>query len=161
MAYEHVIIPLAPDARLAPLVQVLRDTPPGRAEDYAATREAAELPHAGTVEALRGEGVDVRAVDAAGVPGILVEPAGGATGTLIGLHGGSYVLCSATTHLRRFAAIGHLAGMRTLVLDYRLAPEHPFPAGLDDAVTGLRWAAAELDGPVALVGDSAGGGLAL
>ncbi|MDX6431369.1 MAG: epsilon-lactone hydrolase [Streptosporangiaceae bacterium] len=161
MAYEHLVLPCTPDARLAPLIESLRNSPPGRAEDYLGTREAAELPHTGAAEALRAEGADVREVVAGGVPAMLVEPSGDASGTLIGLHGGSYVLCSATTHLRRFSAIGALAGLRTLVVDYRLAPEHPFPAGLHDSIAALRWAAANLDGPLALVGDSAGGGLAL
>jgi acetyl esterase/lipase len=161
MAYEHVVVPRTPDPRLAPLTQSLRNSPAGRAEDYLDTREAAEQPHTRDADALRAEGADVREVVAGGVPAILVEPPAGATGTLIGVHGGSYVLCSATTHLRRFAAIGLAAGLRTLVVDYRLAPEHPFPAGLDDSIAVLRWAAANLDGPLALVGDSAGGGLAL
>jgi acetyl esterase/lipase len=79
--------------------------------------------------------------------------------TLIGVHGGGFVLCTVGTHRRRFAAMAGVAGWRSLTIGYRLAPEHPFPAGLDDVVAVCR--AVGATGPYALVGDSAGAGLLL
>jgi acetyl esterase/lipase len=78
-------------------------------------------------------------------------------------HGGGYASGSIATH-RRFA--GHLAvavGMEVLMLDYRLAPEHPYPAALDDGVRAYAALLALGSAPheLVLVGDSAGGGLAL
>lgn len=84
----------------------------------------------------------------------------GARGRIVYLHGGAYVLGSADTHIGLAAACARAAGAGAVVVDYRLAPEHPYPAALDDAIAV--WAAlAKDDVPTALVGDSAGGGLAL
>ena len=81
-------------------------------------------------------------------------------GLLVFLHGGGYVRGDLETHdplCRRLAAA---AGCEVLSVDYRLAPEHPFPAAADDADTALDWAAREHDGPLAVGGDSSGGGMA-
>jgi acetyl esterase/lipase len=80
---------------------------------------------------------------------------------LLYLHGGGYVIGSLDSHRHLVAEAGRAAGCRALALDYRLAPEHPFPAPVEDAVAGYRWL---LDrgvepGRVAIAGDSAGGGL--
>ena len=77
-------------------------------------------------------------------------------------HGGAYVVGSAKL-LRDFTwRIGAAARACVLYFDYRLAPEHPFPAALEDAVTIYRWLVQEFDPRrIAFVGDSAGGGLAL
>jgi len=79
------------------------------------------------------------------------------------LHGGGYCIGSINTHRGLCHGIAGAAGVRVLALDYRLAPEHPFPAALDDAVAAFQWLAGEVGGPerVALAGDSAGGGLAV
>ncbi len=79
------------------------------------------------------------------------------------LHGGAYCLCSINTHRSMTGHIAAAAGARALLIDYRLAPEHPFPAALEDAVSAYH---ALLDRGVApenivIAGDSAGGGLAL
>lgn len=149
-----------PDPRLTAITDSLRALAP--APTHAAKRAAIDAGAADAVERVRASGVIVTEVDADGVPCLLVEPPGAAPGgTLVGLHGGGYVVCSARTHLERFARMGAQAAWRTLVVDYRLAPEHPFPAALDDAVAAVTWAGARFAGPVALVGDSAGGGLAL
>ncbi|MCB1013362.1 MAG: alpha/beta hydrolase fold domain-containing protein, partial [Microthrixaceae bacterium] len=88
------------------------------------------------------------------VPVVLDGP-----GTVLYLHGGGYVSGSLGTH-RGLAGRLALAAKRPVVsLDYRLAPEHPFPAGLDDAVAAVR--DLQADGPVAVAGDSAGGGLTM
>ena len=76
------------------------------------------------------------------------------------LHGGAYVLGSPGTHFGIAARLALAAGCEVFVIDYRLAPEHPAPAALDDAVSA--WKALTASHPaVALAGDSAGGGLAL
>ncbi len=77
------------------------------------------------------------------------------------LHGGGYVIGSPRSHRHLAAAIARAAGTRALLLDYRLAPEHPFPAALDDAVAAYEWVLAHGIAPARIVvaGDSAGGGL--
>lgn len=80
-------------------------------------------------------------------------------GTVLFLHGGAYQSGSSLTHLNLAAHLAVAAGHRLWLPDYRLAPEHPFPAGLDDALSCYQ--PLRKDGAVALAGDSAGGGLAL
>ncbi len=77
------------------------------------------------------------------------------------LHGGGYVIGSLDSHRHLAAEVGRAAGARCLALDYRLAPEHPFPAAVDDALAGYRYLldAGIAPGRIALAGDSAGGGL--
>ncbi|MES1990116.1 MAG: alpha/beta hydrolase [Pseudomonadota bacterium] len=77
------------------------------------------------------------------------------------LHGGGYVIGSVASHRHVVAELGRAAGTRTLALDYRLAPEHPFPAAVDDALAGYRFLLAQgfTPGNIAIAGDSAGGGL--
>jgi epsilon-lactone hydrolase len=77
------------------------------------------------------------------------------------LHGGGYVIGSVKTHRDLMARISRAAQARVLGLNYRLAPEHPFPAAVDDAVAGYKWLLAQgaKPGRIALAGDSAGGGL--
>jgi hypothetical protein len=60
-------------------------------------------------------------------------------GVILYLHGGGYVACSPSTHRAITAALVRLAGRRVFALDYRLSPEHRFPAALDDAVAAYRW----------------------
>jgi monoterpene epsilon-lactone hydrolase len=77
------------------------------------------------------------------------------------LHGGGYVIGSPRSHRHLAAAIAEASGVRALLLDYRLAPEHPFPSAVDDAVAAYRWLLALGIAPrrVVIGGDSAGGGL--
>ena len=79
------------------------------------------------------------------------------------LHGGGYVICSPDTHRPTVARIAQSARARALLIDYRLAPEHPFPAALDDTLRAWEWMGAQGCAPerTAMVGDSAGGGLTL
>ena len=78
-------------------------------------------------------------------------------------HGGGYVMGSARSHRAIVAKFVLQSGLPALIFDYRLAPEHPFPAALDDAVAAYRWLLDEGYAPsqIAFAGDSAGGGLAL
>lgn len=80
---------------------------------------------------------------------------------LLYLHGGGYVSGSPMSHRSLTGELSRAANMRVLSVDYRLAPEHPFPAGLDDAVAAYQWLLAQGIAPsrVAIGGDSAGGGL--
>lgn len=78
------------------------------------------------------------------------------------LHGGGYVIGSINTHRALAARLSRAAKARVLVIDYRLAPEHPFPAAVDDSVAAYRWMLTQGLKPsrIAVSGDSAGGGLA-
>lgn len=81
---------------------------------------------------------------------------------LLYLHGGGYVFGSIATYRRRALKLAWRCRARVLIPEYRLAPEFPFPAALDDALAAWRRMTAEAGGRVAFVaGDSAGGGLAL
>lgn len=77
------------------------------------------------------------------------------------LHGGGYVVGSLVSHRHMASEIGRSARARTLALHYRLAPEHRFPAPVEDAIAGYRFLLAQGLRPerIAIVGDSAGGGL--
>ncbi len=141
-----------------------------------ANRQAAAGQPAPSIEELRA-GMDemlgslppvtggrVQPVDAGGVSAEWTLPEDGraVAGTLLYLHGGGYFQGSPFTHRRLVTALCLAAGLRGLSVDYRLAPEHPFPAAVDDALAAYRW----LTGPggedpsrVIVAGDSAGGGL--
>lgn len=79
------------------------------------------------------------------------------------LHGGGYAIGSIGTHRTLGYNLSQAAGAQVLIVDYRLAPEHPYPAALDDAVTAWRWLLKQggKPGRSAIAGDSAGGGLAV
>lgn len=86
-----------------------------------------------------------------------------ARGAILYIHGGGWAFCSLDTHDRAMRCLAEATGMAVIGIDYRLAPEHPYPAGLDDAVAAWR-ALPEglgLAGPVGISGDSAGANLAL
>jgi epsilon-lactone hydrolase len=107
---------------------------------------------------------DVRltAVDAGGVPGEWSSvPGSDATRVLMFFHGGGYCSGSIRSHRRMVSEIGRAAAVRTLAIGYRLAPEHPFPAALDDALAAWDFLRGEgiAAAHIAVGGDSAGGGL--
>lgn len=98
----------------------------------------------------------------AGVPGAWFSPRTGAEDRVIlYLHGGAYIYGSVDSHQELIARIALEARARVLALDYRLAPEHPFPAAIDDVVAVYRALVAGGTAPrrVLIAGDSAGGGL--
>lgn len=149
--------------------------PPQDAAAVAAMRQAASA-HKG--EALGPEARPMFDAMLAATPaaaGIRVEPAtvGGIKGfwlrpdkaapaaRMLYVHGGGYVLGSAQALTNFAGQIAARAGADTFVPDYRLAPEHPFPAAIDDAVAAYRGLVAEGAKRIVVVGDSAGGGLTL
>jgi monoterpene epsilon-lactone hydrolase len=108
--------------------------------------------------------VKVEVVTAPDRPAEWLTPPGARTDAVVlYLHGGGYVIGSPRSHRHLAAAIARAAGTRALLLDYRLAPEHPFPAGLEDAVAAYQWLLAGGVAPARIVvtGDSAGGGLTM
>lgn len=113
----------------------------------------------------RLEGVPpARAVDAGGVAAEWIDPpAGSAGGTLLYLHGGGFGVHLPISYRRHAAELARRSGMRVLLPDYRLAPEHPYPAALDDCCAAYRWLLGQGIAParIAIAGDSAGGNLTL
>ncbi len=109
--------------------------------------------------------VVVREVTAGGVPAHwLAAPGTDAGRVLLFLHGGGYELGSVRSDGELAARLGRASGMRVLFPEYRLAPEHPFPAAIDDVLAAWRWlrTGQGLNAPsLAVAGDSAGGGLAV
>jgi monoterpene epsilon-lactone hydrolase len=106
--------------------------------------------------------VSLELVDLDGVPGEWsIAPGSDATRVLIFFHGGGYCSGSILSHRRMVTEAGRAAGTRTLAVGYRLAPEHPFPAALDDALTVWRYVRNQgvAAKHIAIGGDSAGGGL--
>jgi len=108
--------------------------------------------------------VEVRRLTAGPIRGEWIEPAGAQYHRVIlYLHGGGYVMGSPDTHRSLVARIAAASSARALLLNYRLAPEHPFPAPLEDTLAAYRWLLMEGLDPAGIVfaGDQAGGGLAL
>lgn len=116
-----------------------------------------------------GDRIVQRDLDADGVPVRLYrreEAADAIEPVLLFLHGGGYIACSIDSHERLCSRLARLAGCAIVSVDYRLAPEHVFPAAVEDAAAALRWLAREAAGlrldpdRIAIGGDSAGGTLA-
>ena len=111
---------------------------------------------------LAGSRRKARRADGVPVPGLWVDGPAEAPGLLV-LHGGGYVAGSPDTHAGMAVTLARLSAAVAYVPDYRLAPEHRYPAALDDAAAAFRHLADHVGGAgrVAIVGDSAGGGLGL
>lgn len=109
------------------------------------------------------DGVRYADVDAGGVPSLWAVPdAAGPGQILLYLHGGGYCYCSVRSHRKVTGHLARAAGCRVLSVGYRLAPEHPYPAAVEDALTAYRWLARQATSDEVVVGgDSAGGGLAM
>ena len=145
------------------LVSMLREAPmfssPDGSIDVAAIRRSMEAMTAGSV---LPEGTQAEPLDVAGVAAEwLAGPGADASRALLYLHGGGYVIGSIRTHRALAARIAEAAGIRSLIIDYRLAPEHPHPAAVEDAVAAYDFLLDEGLAPerIAIGGDSAGGGL--
>ena len=131
------------------------------------TPEAARAMYLAGKQPSDEEVLEMRDVDAGGVPSRLYRPShDNDLGLLVYFHGGGWVIGDIETHDDICRAIANLSGHAVLSVDYRLAPEFPFPAPLDDCLTATRWAfdhATELgcdNARIAVGGDSAGGNLA-
>lgn len=98
-----------------------------------------------------------------GVPGLWVSNRRTDDGIVLYFHGGGYFMGSSSTHMALAAMLARDSGARVFLPDYRLAPEHPFPAAFDDALAAFDALVARGHDPsrIVLGGDSAGGGLAL
>ena len=110
-----------------------------------------------------GEGVDQTEVEVGGVPGVRYRPrAADPVGRILYLHGGGYVGTSPNMYAFFTARLAAITGCEVFVADYRLAPEFPYPAGVDDAVAVVEALVEEGHDPrhLFLAGDSGGGGLA-
>jgi monoterpene epsilon-lactone hydrolase len=109
--------------------------------------------------------VQVREVNAGGVPAYWLDaPNIDADRVLLFLHGGGFQFGSLRSDGELAARLGRAAGMRVLFPEYRLAPEHPFPAAIDDVLTVWNWVRRDRKYSargMAVAGDSAGGGLAV
>jgi len=106
--------------------------------------------------------IKVERVSAPVAPAEWLRPPGAVAGRVVlYLHGGGYVIGSPRSHRHLAAAIAAAAQASGLLLDYRLAPEHPFPGAVDDATAAYRWLLEQGVAPAHIVigGDSAGGGL--
>lgn len=90
-------------------------------------------------------------------------PGANGDAALLYLHGGAYIFCSPRSHRHLVAAIGRAANIPVLSLDYRLAPENPFPAAVEDSVAAFRFLMEQGIAPnrIVIAGDSAGGGLTI
>lgn len=110
------------------------------------------------------DGVSFVLVDAGGVPAEWVTPPEvEGNRTIVYLHGGGYVVGNLNTHRHVVSRLALAANARLLNVDYRLAPENPYPAALDDALAAWQWHLANGGDAAhtAISGDSAGGGLAI
>lgn len=106
----------------------------------------------------------VEAVSVSGIPSEWVSaPGATADRAILYFHGGGYVIGSLNTHRRLAYDMSAAAGCRVLLVDYRLAPEHRYPAAVDDGVAAYEWLLAQgiAAGKIAISGDSAGGGLTM
>lgn len=106
--------------------------------------------------------IKVETLTVAGRPAEWIDaPGADASRAILYLHGGGYVMGSLVTHRCLAGELSRAAGARVLLLDYRLAPEDPYPAAVEDAVAAYQWLLDQGFAPerLAISGDSAGGGL--
>jgi acetyl esterase/lipase len=146
------------------VVQALRNLPSlGSGDDFDLAAARASMA-AMTADPQLPDGVEFQKTLAADVPvEWLALPASDPTKTVLYLHGGGYVLGSIDTHKGLGSRIAEAAGTRVLMVEYRLAPETPFPGAVEDATTAYRFLLDQGVAPEQIVigGDSAGGGLTL
>lgn len=106
--------------------------------------------------------VTLEPVDVDGTPGEWIStPDASPDRIVLYLHGGGYVIGSIDSHREMISRIARSASARALAINYRLAPEHPFPAAVEDATKSYRWLLKQGFSPenIVISGDSAGGGL--
>src|SRR6185312_13329610 len=155
-----------PSVAMQDLMELLRDRQKASASQAPATvgQARATFAPAGPVHPIPDD-VLVSEVSAGGVQAYwLTAPGADADRVLLFLHGGGYQLGSLRSDGELAARLGRASRMRVLFPEYRLAPEHPFPAAIDDVLAAWRWLRGNQDvraGSIALAGDSVGGGLAV
>jgi acetyl esterase/lipase len=109
-------------------------------------------------------GLDIKPVKEQKLRGEWITPKNaGPYSVILYIHGGGFVSCSARTHRPITTALARKTGRRVFAVDYRLAPEHRYPAALDDVFAAYKWLCETgwEPGKIAVAGDSAGGGLVL
>jgi len=148
-------------SQLDSLITLLRSRPAPATQDVIESRARFEK-----MGAFLGGAPDAKCekVDVDGVPAEWVSaPDADASRAVLYLHGGGYAIGSINTHRRLAFDISAASGARVLLLDYRLAPEHPFPAAVDDAAAAWRWLLKQgfANTKLVIAGDSAGGGLTI
>jgi epsilon-lactone hydrolase len=116
-----------------------------------------------TTTTLRAAGINIQPINLGGVPGEAASPEQPGDRAVLYLHGGAYCVGSPATHRAITSHLARTSGATVFAIDYRMAPEHPFPAASDDALTAYRWLLENGYAPerVFIAGDSAGGGLTL
>lgn len=133
-------------------------------EDAAALRAVVHPEWAAACDAI-SHPYELQATETGGITGLWIStPAQSVdNAVLLFLHGGAYVLGSPEANAATAISCAHASGMKAFSADYRLAPEHPFPAAVDDAVSAFQGLVAAGYSPsrIGVVGESAGGGLAL
>jgi epsilon-lactone hydrolase len=147
--------------QLETLIQQLKANPVLEQPSIEAVREGFE--QMGAMFPVPGD-VKREPVTAGGVKAEwLSAPEAAADRVVLYLHGGGYVIGSINTHRALGASVSRAAKARVLLIDYRLAPEHPHPAAVEDAVSAYRFLLQQGISPkrIALAGDSAGGGLVI
>lgn len=151
-----------PSAEHDAILELIRATPGFGDPDRTLEEARANLDAMGDIMPV-GPEISVVPVDAGGVPAEWVAAPGvpDEAGVVVYLHGGAYTQGSLDSHRSVFARLSAASGRRVLGVDYRLAPEHPFPGAVDDAVAAYRWVldGGAASGDVVIAGDSAGGGL--
>jgi monoterpene epsilon-lactone hydrolase len=148
-----------PSEQLQTIIQVLRSRPVQEGQTFEEMRATFEQET--TFFQLPAD-VRCQAVDAGGVPGEwITTPEATAERVILYLHGGGYTIGSVNTHRELISRLSRAAGARAFAINYRLAPEHPFPAAVEDARAAYRWLLENGVEPARIViaGDSAGGGL--
>ncbi len=147
------------ERRLAAVWEPINDLT-AASPDLQALRDAGEQLHGQFELAL---GIAVRPVIAGGVPSLVLTPRPDQGPTVLLLHGGGYVMGSAFGYRHLASAVAVAADTGVVVPDFRLAPEHPFPAALEDVLRSYVWMLDSGVPPerIVLAGDSAGGGLVL
>ncbi|MFV0446836.1 MAG: alpha/beta hydrolase [Planctomycetaceae bacterium] len=152
-------MPLDPEV-VAFLASYNAAQPPALWEISPAASRAAVTPVPGPVEPV-GQ-VEDRIISGAGgeLRLRLYEPTAAPVGTSLFFHGGGWVTGDLDTHDALCRRVANVSQNRVLAVDYRCAPEHPYPAAVNDAYTSLQWASEQYSGPLAVWGDSAGGNLA-
>ena len=145
--------------QLQTIIQVLRSRPAQEGLTFEEMR--ADFEQATSFFSVPAD-VRYEEVDAGGVPAEwIMAPGATAERVILYLHGGGYTIGSVKTHRELISRLSRVAGARALAINYRLAPEHPFPAAVEDATTAYRWLLKNgvEPGRIVIAGDSAGGGL--